>query len=239
MVIKTQGIVLHTTKYSDNNIIVFMYTLHLGRCSFIIHGIHSTKSKYKIGLFQPLSILDIEISHSPKRELQQVKDVALQMVMVSIPGNVVKSTIALFIGDVLSRVLREEENNEQLFNFLAQSIKLLETMTEGVADFHVVFLANLSKHLGFFPDNNFSETSKFFDGKLGMFVPHKSTHCLDTEESRLLSRMLEADFIEMGNLHLNKSVRHLFLQIMIDFYSLHIPNFKNLHSLKILHEVFA
>jgi len=238
MDVKTRGIVLHSVKYAENSLIVSVYTLHHGRCSFMVQGVHGGRSRNKVALFQPLTLLDIEMAHSPRRDLQRFREVSVAMPFHSMHSNIVKSTIALFLGDVLSRVLREEEHNEQLFSYTLHAIQLLDTMTEGVADFHLVFLSDLSKHLGFYPGNNFAAGTPYFDGRAGMFVAQKNSHCLGEGESRLLSLMLDHGFEQAGTLSLNKPTRAKFLEIMIDFYSLHLPGMRHLQSLEVLGQVF-
>jgi DNA repair protein RecO (recombination protein O) len=192
-----------------------------------------------MALFQPLTILNLELSHSPRREIQRLVEATIDTPLVSIPQDMAKRSIALFMGDVLTRVAREDDNHEHLFNFIVQSVKLLEEISRGIADFHLIFLANLSKHLGFYPENNYSSTLKYFEGRSGLFVNHKTQFSLDEESSRLLSHILEAEYTDLGDLNMNKNSRREFLQIMVDFYSLHIPRFKEIQSLNILHEVFA
>lgn len=238
MIVKTRGIVLHTSKYSDTSIVAHVYTEQLGRCPLMVQGIRTPRSKVKMSMFLPLTLLELEISHSPRRELQRVKDITVSLPLVNIPASVSKSAIALFLGDILNRVLGEESPNEQLFNYLYQAVKLLEIITQGVADFHIIFLANLTKHLGFFPENNYSASQPHFEGRSGVFVAHKTQHNLDEAQSRLFASLLDTGFSAIGTLQLSKDSRGLFLSIMIDFYALHIPSARNIHSLDVLHDIF-
>jgi len=238
MHIKSRGIVLHTFKYSDNSYISGIYSRDLGRVSFIIQGIHAKKSKYKPALFQPLTIIDIEINQNNRRDLQRLNDVSLATTFHSIHSNPVKNAIALFIGEILYRTIKEGESNEQMFNYISNSIEFFEHLHDGIADFHLVFLTHLSKYLGFFPQKNYTPQTPFFDMKLATFTAVKTPFCIDQYESQLFWHILEKDFSCLGTLSLNKQMRHQFLLDMIRYYRLHLQGMGAIHSVDVLGEVF-
>ncbi|MBR4176526.1 MAG: recombination protein O N-terminal domain-containing protein, partial [Bacteroidales bacterium] len=74
MILTTQGLVLHTTKYGETSIIAKVFTRELGLCSYIIKGIRSSSGRTKQNLMQPLSHLEMTVYNNPKKQLQYIKE---------------------------------------------------------------------------------------------------------------------------------------------------------------------
>jgi DNA repair protein RecO (recombination protein O) len=239
MLSKTQGIVLHSFKYSENALITSIYTREYGRVSCLIQGVHTKKSKFKPAFFQPLSIVEIELQYLQNKDLQMLKDIAITKPLHSLHSDPYKNAIVLFLGEILYRTLREGEHGEQLFNYVSHSIELLDTMTEGFINFHLVFTVHLTKYLGFFPENLYSDKTSFFNLKTAAFETRKSAHCIDKETSMYLSDILISDFSNIKLLELNKQLRTTILQTIVDFYMLHLPGLKDIKSLEVLTSVFG
>src|SRR5665647_677979 len=106
---KTEGIVLHGLKYGDSGKIVTVYTEVFGRCSFILQGIHSKKSSNKANLLQPLFLLDMEIDHRQGRELQRAREICTNHPYQTVPYDIVKTSQAIFLAELLFKVLKEED----------------------------------------------------------------------------------------------------------------------------------
>jgi len=123
MIRKTRGIVLHTTKYGESSLVVHCYTEQVGRQTFMVKGVRKSRKQNRSNLFQPLFILDFEIYHKDSREIQLVKEVTRAFPLNSLPFDITKSTQAIFIAEVLYRVLKEEESNPILNNFLVSTIQ--------------------------------------------------------------------------------------------------------------------
>jgi DNA repair protein RecO (recombination protein O) len=68
---------------------------------------------------------------------------------VSLPYEVQKSSVVLFLSEVVGRAVREEEQNEPLFNFLHDSILAFDQQKTGTENFALVFLLQLATYLGF------------------------------------------------------------------------------------------
>ena len=160
---KTRGIVLQQIKYSDSQVIAQIYTEHFGRQSFIFRKTKSKKSGISLNILQPLFLLDINARFKESRQIQRANEINNNPHFKDIPFNVVKSSIAIFLSEVLSKVLIEEEANLPLFEFLHHSILLLDEIEDGLANFHILFLFELSKYLGFYPDMNSPTNEKYFN----------------------------------------------------------------------------
>jgi len=240
MLQKTQGIVLNHIKYGESSIIVTIYTEVFGRQAYIINGVRGKKAKIKANLFQPLFLLDMEVYHKPKRELQRVKELQNAFIFSSIPYDLKKSTLAIFIAEVLYKTIQEHEPNSGLFKYLFSSIQMLDVKEKGTSNFHIYFLTHLTKQLGFFPDNNYSENYCYFDLKAGQFVQLKPMHFsfLDKASSKAFSNMLEYSEEQHQDLEIDYKVRIQLLEKLVEYYMLHNEGIKSIKSLEVLKEVF-
>lgn len=240
MNIKTRGIVFHHLKYSDTSLIATIYTETSGRKSFLIKGVYRPKSLIKPGFFQPLSLLRMEISVSARRDLQRIKEISPSPVLANLYSNVNKQAIVFFIAEVLYKTVREEECNQPLFDFLDHSIQYLDACENDIANFHILFLLQLSRFLGFFPLDNYSDTNIIFDALNGNFVPEISSN-ENTYGKRISSKfhtLINLNFENSHTLSLNRIERVELLEILLELYSLHLHGHLNIQSLKILKELF-
>ncbi|MFC2096625.1 DNA repair protein RecO [Bacteroidota bacterium] len=240
MLHKTRGIVLKHIKYSETSIIVTIYTESFGRQAYIINGVRSKKAKIKANTFQPLFLLEMEVYHKSKRDLQRVKEVQNAFIFSSLPYDLKKSTLAIFIAEILYKTIQEHEPNHELFEYLFNSIQLLDLKENSVLNFHIYFLIHLSKYLGFFPNNNFSETNCYFDLRAGNFVQIKPFHLLHVEKeaSNIFSKMLEFSEDQHENLQMDYEQRIYLLEKILEYYSLHNDGISSIKSLEVLKEVF-
>ena len=239
MQIKTTGIVLHSIKYSDSASIVTIYTRHFGRISYMVHGINKKKSVCRAALMQPLSIVDMDVFHSPGKDLQRIKDVRIAYLFTGIPFDPIKNAVALFLAEMLFRTLLQSEPDESTFLFLENSIQQFDCCEEGTANFHLVFLLKLSRYLGFEPNQD--ETSiTYFDMMNGVFLSQKPLHphFLQQEIASDLFNLLHSDYSNMHKLHYSRQRRMKILEGLIEYYKLHVPDFRSLHSLAVLQSLF-
>lgn len=240
MLVKTTGIVLHQIKYSDTSIIAQIYTEYAGRQSFLIQGVRSKSAANKINLLQPLHILEMEVYHRSGREMQKVKEIKSKIVFTSLPYNPLKTAIALFLTELLYKVLREQEANPNLFSFLENSIEMLDVMEKDFSNFHLGFMLQLSRHLGFYPNNNFSEQKEIFDLQNGYFteVPPIHPYYLPKELSKILSELLSLGYNGGQSGKIDNAMRSKLLDKILLYYSLHMTGLDKFHSLDVFREVF-
>jgi DNA repair protein RecO (recombination protein O) len=239
MQIKTIGIVLHSIKHTDSSTIITVYTQQFGRASYMVHGANKKKSVVRAALLQPLSIVEMDVFHTPGKNIQRIKDIRMEHQFNGIPFNPIKNSLALFISEMLFRTLRQSEPDESLFLFLENSILQLDCCEAGIANFHLVFLLKLTRYLGFEPNTD-DEHSNYFDLMNGVFQREKPLHAhyLLPEISRCFNEVLNADYSNMSNLSLQRSTRVKLVESLVEYYRLHIPEFHGLHSLAVLQSLF-
>ncbi len=237
---KARGIVLHTIKYGDSSLVVYMLTDTGGRQTYMVQGIKSSHGRGNKGaLLQPMFILEFEGLESPKAEMHRIREMRSALALHSIPFDVRKSTVALFMAEMLYRLVREVEPNSPLFDFVCDSVVALDGMTEGVANFHLWFMVALSRHLGFYPGNEYSSLH-WFDIREGSFTPVMPLHgiAFSRENSELLGQLMDTPADGISGIALGRGRRVDFLNSMLTYFGYHLDAVRDIRSVDILREVF-
>ena len=171
--------------------------------------------------------------------MYRFKEVRAGFVLQSLPFDVRKSTMALFMAEVLYRLVRESEPNEPLFDFVWGSAEALDAMDDGVSNFHLWFLANLSRLLGYRPGNDYTPGA-WFDIREGLYTPVRPAHpgVMTQECAALLDTMLRCDVRRLGEVALNRERRSDFLSAMLSYFGYHLDAISAVQSVRILREVF-
>ena len=228
-----RGIVLNEIKYRDNLDIVYLYTDARGRKTCLLNR------RKRMRRLSPLSLIEFEASGRERSEMQYLKEYVFSPLLPDISGDARKSAIAMFTGEFLYKVLKEEESNPTLFGFLDHSVCMLDLLVEGVANFHLHFMVQLSKYLGFsIPLGKAGR--KYFDIKLCEFVFVKPPHpqFFDGENTEILASLLELSVDRLGELKLSGKQRIAFANLMLNFYSFRFDYAINMKSIDVLHEIF-
>lgn len=237
MLVKTKAIVLSTLKYQEKSLIVKCFTESDGLKSYFVQSAFSSrKSSQKIAYFQPLTILEIEANHKSKGTLEHFKEIKLATSFHSINTNIFKSTIVMFLSEIIHNSIHEEEKNQDLFTFLETALLWLDTHDE-IANFHLILMLEMTKFFGFYPDDSDSDFN-FFDINEGVFTPFQGTNCLSEHETHLLKKLINLKFD--SNQKLFAAIeRQIILKLLLNFYTIHLDGFKKPKSLDVLKEVFS
>ncbi|RNC88362.1 MAG: DNA repair protein RecO [Winogradskyella sp.] len=239
MLTKTNIIVLSKLKYKDYDLIIKAYTKHHGIVSYLIRGAlkPSKKGKSKAIYFQPLMQLSVEENFNPNKSLQVLRDIKVSYVYTTLYTNIYKSAIVIFLSEILDSVLKEEEKNEDLFNFIATTFQYLDNEDE-FANFHILFLLKLSRYLGFLPSND-NKDLPFFNLQTGFFEDkHNGINSIRGKNLTLLKRLLGINFDAVSSIKINVKDRQDFLSMLLSYFELHLEGFKKPKSLAVLSEVF-
>ncbi|MDE6861196.1 MAG: recombination protein O N-terminal domain-containing protein [Alistipes sp.] len=236
---KARGVVLNTLKYGEKGLIVHMLTDAFGRQSYMVQGVRSASRGSRMALMQPMFALEFEGLCSPKMSMHRFKEVRSGVVLQSLPFDVRKSTMALFMAEVLYRLVKESESNEELFEFVWGSVAALDALDEGVSNFHRWFISNKRRPLGFSPDNDFCPGA-WLDIRDGHFTPAPPPigAAMAPDNASILHDMLECDVRYLGEIGLNRSQRVAFLESMLSYYAYHLDAIRSVESVRILQEVF-
>jgi DNA repair protein RecO (recombination protein O) len=221
MIQKTRGIVFRFTKYGETSIIVSIFTEVFGLQSYIVNGVRSKTAKNKIALYQPLTLLELVVYHRPNANLERIKEIQCFHPYQSLTSDIKKSTIAIFINELLNKTVKEESHVQDLFEFLTGSLIAIDSQTTHVEDAHLIFMIKLSRYLGFGPQF----TNEIIGGNL-----------MDEGAEIGLSKLITADY--GAQVLLTNAQRKNILELMIRFYADHIENFGEMKSVHVLRELF-
>ena len=237
MNVKTKAIVISSLKYQEKSLIVKCFTETDGLKSYFVHNAFSGKNnKQKVAYFQPLNILEIEAVHKNKGTLENFKEVKLSTAYQTINTDIFKSTIIIFLSEVLHHSIHEEEKNEDLFHFLETALLWLDNHSE-ISNFHLILLIETTKFLGFYPDSS-DDDLKFFEMTEGIFTPFQSLSCLSEHETHLFKKLLGLKFDSNQKIFAGIE-RSILLKIILDYYAFHLDGFRRPKSLEVLKEVFS
>jgi len=236
--ITTKSIVLSALKYGDTSLIVKCFTEKDGVKSYLIRGVlKSKKGKLKPAYFQPLTQLLLTANHNNKGTLNSIKEVQVIHPYESIPVSIVKQTILLFLSEILTSIIREEEENEVLYNYVETGLIWLDTH-DSISNFHLLFLLNLSRFLGFYPDIDVNATHfNLLEGSNAGSPNHKLS--ISGEKLYHFKKLLGINFDAIHTISFNKKERQMVLQIIIRYFELHLEGFKEPKSLRVLETVFT
>ena len=234
-----QGIVLQSIRYGDTSLIVKVFTRNLGLRSYMVKGAFNRNSNSRAALFQNLHLINyVEASRPNKGSLGYLKDVQLTTVYQSIPFVMNKSAILMYISELLSKTIIEQEQNEVMFDFIVRSLLWLDIVEQDYANFPLFFTLELTRHLGFYPKAN-HETGYCFDMMEGSFAHDLPVHpyYFDNENAQLLAQMLNVSIDEACRMPLRVSQRRELLDGLIVFMRLHAPVMNDFHSHEVLKTV--
>lgn len=238
MFVKTKGLVLHKTKYSENSLIVKIYTEKLGTQSFILKNAYAKKTKNSQSLFGQLSLLELNFDFRHPNKLHYIKDVAVSYPFSVIPFDVFRGSILFFYNELLYKLLFNASEDEVLFGFLEKSLIELDASDCCLADVHVRFLVKLVKILGLMPENNYSGHFPYFAVEEACFVDYYVENLmLDSQASAYLSVLLNSTDNNVVDVLPDKKVRMNLLRGLVQYLEKFNASVSNVQSLNILCEV--
>jgi len=238
MVVHTNAIVISALKYAEADLIVKCYTQKSGLKTYMLRGVlKSRKGKFKTSLFQPLTQLELVAKHKDKGSLEYLQDAKILTHYQSLHTEVVKSSMVLFLSEMLKNTIQEEEENEELYHYLENTFNWLDSHSE-IANFHLLFLLKLSRYLGFYPEDS-EKDLPYFNLLDGVFQYKKTnSYCIDGNVLNNLKVLLGTNFETLNQIKLTKTNRSELLELLLNYYQLHIESFKKPKSLTVLHEIF-
>lgn len=240
MLYKTRGLVLSTINYNDKYLIAQIFTELYGRVTYMVPKTKSKSSKVPKSLFSPLAILDMEVEHQVSRDIQRIREARPDVYLYDISNNLGKTSMAFFLSEFLTRVLRDADDSRLLFEFLYQSVQILEMTDASISNYHLVFMLKLSHFMGFYPNLEEYKDSSLFDMINGEFVLYQPlhSHFLNRSDSRALSMLARISYENMHRFVFSRQDRINIINRILEYYRLHLYDFPTLKSLDVLHELF-
>lgn len=241
MLSTTRGIVFKYLKYSETSIIVKVFTEKFGLQSYMVKGARSKRSKNKLAFFQPLNQVEIVAFQKENKSIKNLKEVRMLHTYQSIPFDIEKRSILMFLDELMFRSVKEETPNKALFEWLMNSLTVLDLTTKKVINFHLVFMMQLSRFLGFYPKQTPGQSPSYFDLQEGQFCLTQPNHpqIVGKVVAEKLLEIHQTSFESSPELELTNDERRKLAEILVTYYRLHLPGFGEMKSLLVLKEILA
>ena len=216
MTVNTELIVLHTTKFGENSIVVHTLSRAYGRRSFLVRG---AGKKSGMSLFLPLTLLEADIVETTKSNLYTARNLVARHPLLCIRNNIYKNTITMFMSEVLFRVLKEGVYEHGIYEWCERTILLLDAVKSDFSNFHIRFLLELAVNLGFSPE------------------------CVDLQpfvgnHYPVVEQFMSQPFAESMLIPLNGTTRNEIAEELLRYVEFHTESAVNINSLKVLHDLF-
>lgn len=240
---KTKGIVLRTIAYGETSIITTIYTEMFGAQSYIVKGVRqATKKKQAQQVyFQPAAILDLEVYHNELKNLQFIKEYKWNYLYQKVLFDVVRTTIAQFMIELFQQGIKQPEANPELFYLLEGSLHEADKDSDIIAaNLPLYFILHFATELGFQLQGIFRYETPVLDLKEGSYIESEPMHLqfVSGSNAELISKLRQLQFYnELESFKLNRETRRNLLNILLQYFSLHVSEFKELRTLKIVQEI--
>lgn len=221
MIFKTRGIVFRFTKFKETSIIVTIFTEVFGLQTYIVNGVRSKSAKNKIALYQPLTLLNLVVYHRPNANIERIREISCLHPYRSLTTDVKKSTIAMFMAELINKTVKDESHAGEIFEFLCHSFITMDTLQADYENFHLIFMLKLCRYLGFGVYN----LNEVLGGRTA-----------DAQTGKLLNDFLQADYETL--IPVTNSQRRVLLDLLLEFYADHMENLGEIKSVQVLREVF-
>jgi len=231
-------IVLHTIKYKESGVILQGYSDRNGRESFFLNRSKNSKRSSLLSQLHPLSIIEATPSSLSFGDMTTIKEFSLPYKLESIRSNIFKSSIAIFISELLYKTIKEEECNHKMYLFLTDAILRLEAINNGIANFHAYFTVMLCEHLGYLPKIKNTPEEPFFDIPSASYAVSESNLSFNAKNSATLVQLASSEYNNLSDIKLTGAARGEFIKEMLRYLSFHSGYGIEVESLDVLHEVF-
>lgn len=213
----TELIVLHTTKFGENSLVVHTLSKDYGRRSFLVKG---AGKKSAMSLFLPLNVLEADILETNKSTLFTARNLTAKHPLLGIRNNMFKNSMTMFMSEVLYRVVKDGAYEQGLFEWCEKDILLLDAIQTDFSNFHIRFLLELTVALGFSPESQ----------DLMPFVG---------EHYPVVEKFMTLPFADSMLIPLNGAARNEIAEEILRYIEYHTESSVNVNSLKVLRELFA
>tara|TARA_Y100000746_G_scaffold222274_1_gene222542 strand:- start:866 stop:1567 length:702 start_codon:yes stop_codon:yes gene_type:complete len=232
MKIFSEAVFIRKKKYLDNSVFVF-YTKKSGLVELFVNTSQKNKN---LNNLRPLSVLGLSFYKKGihYKYLSHENTVAL----FSIYEDFNKSCVVFFLSDFVYSICAKEDPNDDFFDFLKNSIIILENSFLSISNFHICFMIKCLYFVGFSPD--LKKEDLYFDLKEGLSLNNKPLHYdfVNREEKNIILKLQNCKISSCHEVKIKKQERKKIIETLIRFYKIHLHNFKKIKSHEILEELF-
>ncbi|MSQ79415.1 MAG: DNA repair protein RecO [Flavobacteriaceae bacterium] len=241
MLTQTQGIVVSQVSYGDTSAVAKIFTRQFGLLGFMVKGLKGGKGSIRPSHLMQLNLVELVMYKKENQGLQIIKELRCVPLLPNLHVHPLKSCISLFVAEVLQRALQENHPDEHLFKYIYQKILELDSTQEPMANFPLHFLLGLSHNLGFWPKGHYENEDTVFDLEEGVFVqtPYPGHHTAAKPSPEYIQQLMQSDNSNWHIPQIPKNDRIVCLDVLVDYFRLHMLQRQEIKSHKVLREVLG
>lgn len=223
------GFLLSYIKFGDHDSVLHCFTREKGFQSFFVRGIYSAKNKKKAYL---LPLNEICFTLNPDQKSGTLANVT-KLELVENPEfyqDIKAGSIVFFVADFLNQVLRNENNQEKVYDEILRFLNELEKQNYRS---HLIFLVKILKVQGLMP---LVSEEKYLDPESGNFRAEQYHNLFNSEISELWKTLISYE--NPYDLKLPSAIRKNLLESILVYYHYHYADFRVPNSLEIVQQIF-
>ncbi len=226
MLFKTRGIVLSHLKFRETSIIVKIFTEVFGLQTYIVNGVRSSKSKGRMALYQPLTLLDLVVYKNEQKAIQRISECRCEHPFVKIPFDMKKSAVIIFWVELISKIIKDEGlEDKNKFHFIRDQLIRLDLAEDEVEHFPLYFSIQLAKFAGFEIESGIGLVNAY-----GYNSPLREIALVQYIDALLENKQIPATTIDL---------RRQALNCLMNYYDGHLEDFRKMKSLQVLKQLFS
>jgi len=236
---KSQAIVLKRQKLRETSVLATLYTKDFGKISGVMKGVRGIQNK-SVNFLEPFTLCEIVFYKNKRGGLYTISQCDLLDYFFEIRTDYDRIIHALYFIDLLDAVTQAEDNNNDLFELIHESLKALKVLKKPgpVKSIYEIKTLILS---GFKPrvdsciacGSSIEEKAKF-SSKFGGLICYKCfakdnlSHDIFKGTLASMLHIEKSDFDSVWRLDMTSKVRRQLSHILDDFIRFHID--KNIRS---------
>lgn len=229
---------LRSTQVSDSKLLLTAWSRELGRVTIAMPAGASREARRRRALATPLAAFEGVCDTGRRRDVLSMRDFRPMPYSLAMSPEPAKTMVAMFVGEVLDRLLRRNEADGPLSDFLFGSAQALATLTDGraVANYHLLFLYGLTHFAGIAPDLSGWHRGAVFDMRESRFRNSVPAHpdFLIGRAVTVLMTISRSDYARASRLPVDAATRREALTLLLRYLELHLAPLDSLRSLDIL-----
>lgn len=240
-IVKTEGLVLRSKKYSETSLILDIYTQLHGLRSYIVSGVRKSRSKSNAGIYQVMNFIHLVAYDKDNDTLCRITEASPKFIYKNLQKDVVKSSVGMLLLEITRNAIKEKEQNENLYAFLENWFLFLDQTQIPIGNLTTKYMLALSEHLGFRPVENYGPEHPIFDTYEAKFISEdlENKYCVNEELSGHIFSLMRTPRSHIHEVIIDRESKSLLLDKFIQLYQLHLDNFKDLKSISILRQVLS
>ena len=236
MLVNRTGIICKTVKYGESSLILDIFSADVGMRSYICGGVRK-KNSNKAAMLRVMNLVDIVCydKSSTKPSLSRIKEVKFSKIYSRIPFDVVRGTVGMFLIEVSRKAIVQTDEADRIYDFVSLRFNELDSEQVVMKDFHIRYLIDLAREIGFAMQNNWSVIDCRFSLREGQFITDNQQHrdTLGTDLSEILSQYLAG-----RQPNSTKEQRRQLITKLVDYYRFHVDGFTEVKSLEVLYNLY-